>query len=79
MYFMSFNATFAVAAHTRKVSQRPCTCRTTGNILILHKPLVKTQETHVPCVVKDVPERIEVIDVLKGCVVISQIRDYLLY
>ena len=25
MYFMSINATFAVAAHTRKVSRRPCT------------------------------------------------------
>ena len=32
--------TFAVAASTRKVSRRPCTCSTTGNILILHKPLI---------------------------------------
>ena len=29
--------TFAVAAHTRKISRRPCICPTTGNILILHK------------------------------------------
>ena len=40
MYFMSVNATFAVAARTRKVSRRPCTCPTTGNILILHKTLL---------------------------------------
>ena len=33
------HATFAVAARTRKVSRRPCTCPTTGNILILHKRL----------------------------------------
>ena len=39
MYFMSVNAAFAVAARTRKVSRRPCTCPTTGNILILHKTL----------------------------------------
>ena len=39
VYFMSVKATFAVAARTRKVSQRPCTCPTTGNILILHKAL----------------------------------------
>ena len=26
-------------ARTRKVSRRPCTCPTTGNILILHKTL----------------------------------------
>ena len=39
MYFMSINATFAVAARTRKVSRWPCTCPMTGNILILHKPL----------------------------------------
>ena len=39
VYFMSVDATFAVAARTRKVSRRPCTCPTTGNILILHKPL----------------------------------------
>ena len=32
--------TFAVAARTRKVSRRLCTCPTTGNILILHKPLL---------------------------------------
>ena len=76
---MSVNATFAVAARTRNVSRRPCTCPTTGNILILHKPLEERHETRVPCVVKDVPERIEVVDILKGCVVISQIRDYLLY
>ena len=31
VYFMSVNVTFAVA-----VSRRPCTCPTTGNILILH-------------------------------------------
>ena len=31
--------TFAVATRTRKVSRRPCTCPTTGNIFILHKPL----------------------------------------
>ena len=37
---MSVNATFAVAARTRKVSRRPCTCPTTGNILILHKTLL---------------------------------------
>ena len=40
VYFMSVNATFAVAARTRKVSRRPSTCPTTGNILILHKTLV---------------------------------------
>ena len=34
VYFMSINATFAVAARNRKVSRRPCTCPTTGNILI---------------------------------------------
>ena len=39
VYFMSVNATLAVAAHTRKVSRRPSTCPTTGNILILHKTL----------------------------------------
>ena len=39
---MSVNATFAVSAHTRNVSRRPCTCPTTGNILILHKPLTAT-------------------------------------
>ena len=39
MEVMSVNATFAVAARTRKVSRRPCTCPMTGNILILHKPL----------------------------------------
>ena len=39
-YFMSVNATFAVAARTRKVSRRPCTCPATGKILILHKPLM---------------------------------------
>ena len=39
MYFMSVNETFAVAARTRMVSRRPCTCPTTGNILILHKTL----------------------------------------
>ena len=39
MYFMSVNATFAVAARTRKVPRRLCTCPTTGNILILHKTL----------------------------------------
>ena len=39
MYFMSVNATFAVAARTRKVSRRSHTCPTTGKILILHKPL----------------------------------------
>ena len=39
VYFMSVNVTFAVAVHTRKVSRRPCTCPTAGNILILHKPL----------------------------------------
>ena len=43
VYFMSVNATFAVAARTRKVSRRPSTCPTTGNILILHKPLVTRQ------------------------------------
>ena len=42
VYFMSVNATFAVAAPTRKVSRRPCTCPTTGNIVILHKPLEDT-------------------------------------
>ena len=36
---MSVNATFDVAARTRKVSQRSCTHPTTGNILILHKTL----------------------------------------
>ena len=40
VYFMSVNATFAVAARTRKVLRRPGTCPTTGNILILHKTLV---------------------------------------
>ena len=40
MYFMSVKATFAVAVRTRKVSRRPCTCPTTGNILILHKTLI---------------------------------------
>ena len=39
MYFMSVNATFAVAARTRKVSRRSCTCPTTGTIFIQHKPL----------------------------------------
>ena len=39
MYFMSVKATFAVTARTRMVSRRPCTCPTTGNILILHKTL----------------------------------------
>ena len=39
MYFMSVNATFAVAVRTRKVSRRPSTFPTTGNILILHKTL----------------------------------------
>ena len=43
MYFMSVNATFAVAACTRKVSRRPCTFPTTGKILILHKPLRRDQ------------------------------------
>ena len=37
---MSVNATFAVAARTRKVLRRPSTCPTTGNILIWHKTLV---------------------------------------
>ena len=37
------HATFAVAARTRKVSRRPCTCPTTGNILILHKPLLPSR------------------------------------
>ena len=39
VYFMSVSATFAVAGRTRKVSRRPCTRPTTGNILILHKTL----------------------------------------
>ena len=43
VYFTSINATFAVAARTRMVSQWPCTCPTTGNILILHKPLAGTE------------------------------------
>ena len=30
LHVMSVNATFAVAARTRKVSRRPCTCPTTG-------------------------------------------------
>ena len=42
VYFMSVNVTFAAAARTRKVSRRPCTCPTTGNILILHKTLPGT-------------------------------------
>ena len=33
--------TFAVAARTCMVSRRPYTCPTTGNILILHKPLLR--------------------------------------
>ena len=41
VYFMSINATFAIAARTRKVSRWPCKCPMTGNILILHKPLVE--------------------------------------
>ena len=45
---MSVNATYAVAAHTRKVSRMPCTCPTTGTILILHKPL---QQRKPPSVV----------------------------
>ena len=45
VYFMSVNATFAVAARTRKVSRRPCTCPTTGNILILHKTLGRRTST----------------------------------
>ena len=36
---MIVNATFAVAARTRKVPRRLCTSPTTGNILILHKTL----------------------------------------
>ena len=39
VYFMSVNATFAVAAHTRKVSRKPSTCPTKGNIFIMHKTL----------------------------------------
>ena len=49
MYFMSVTATFAVAARTRKVSRRPCTCPTTGKILILHKPLSQTRNDVVSC------------------------------
>ena len=37
--FMSVNATFAIAARTRKVSRRPCTCLTTIKMFILHRPL----------------------------------------
>ena len=43
MYFMNVNATFAVDACTRMVSRRPCTCPTTCNILILHKPLQRVK------------------------------------
>ena len=43
---MSVNATFAVAARTRKVSRRPSTCPTKGNILILHKTLVVRQSKY---------------------------------
>ena len=47
---MSVNATFAVVARTRNVSRRPCTCPTTGNILILHKPLWTTHlNVHYIC------------------------------
>ena len=49
MYFMSVNATFAVAARTRKVSRRPCTCPTTGKILILHKTLRRPDDADRGC------------------------------
>ena len=48
MYFMSVKATFAVAARTRKVSRRPCTCPSTGNNLILHKTLLIHDFAKIP-------------------------------
>ena len=44
--------TFAVAACTSKVSRRPCTCPTAGNILILHKPLVGGGPAAIQCFIK---------------------------
>ena len=46
-YFMSINVTFAVTARTRKVSRRPCICPTTGNILILYKPLSESIQYNI--------------------------------
>ena len=48
VYFMSVNATFAVAARTRKVSRRLSTCPTTGNILIMHKTLPAVYNHDIP-------------------------------